>query len=84
MADTANYQILVMTANGWCAASTKESALRQLTSEWGLSHMKRYGYVVYSVHPDFEISEIDGTIYTPKGYPPIKLEDRTNKKKKKD
>lgn len=75
--NTDDYVYLVMTANGWAAGSVLETVRNQLISEWGRSHIKKYGTVVYRVHPDFEISEIDGTIYTPKGSPPIKIEDNT-------
>jgi len=37
--------------------------------------VKRYGYVLYLIHPDFELDG-DGTMLTPQGHPAIKVKDK--------
>lgn len=80
--ETSNYVWLAMTANGWGSSKTSEAdAVRACREHNGSSHVQKYGYATYRVHPDFEINQIDGTIYTPKGHPAIKVTDKIVRKK---
>lgn len=78
--DTTNYVYLCMTAHGWGSSKVSEADAIKACREYnGSSHVKRYGYVTYRVHPDFSINQVDGTIYTPQGHPTIKLTERVKR-----
>ena len=79
--DTSNYVFLCMTANYWGNAKSQEQAIRNCREAGGSERLKKYGYVVYRVHPDFEIEGVNGTVMTPIGHPAIKVLDRIVKKK---
>jgi len=70
---------LAMTANGWGCAKTQSGAINNCKMHMGDSRVRKYGYIVYHVHPDFRVSEIDGTIFTPQDHPPIMLLDKRKK-----
>jgi len=80
--DTSNYVYLCMTANGWGSSKSSEAAaIEACRSHMGRAHVKKYGYLTYRAHPDFEIDEVNGTIYTPKDHPVIRLADKVVKRK---
>jgi hypothetical protein len=82
--DTSNYLYLAMTLHSWATEKDSEAeAVKSLRGYAGYSTMRDYGYVTYRIHPDSEISNIDGGIMHPKGHPPIKLTDRIKKRKAK-
>jgi hypothetical protein len=54
---------------GWAKAPTPDKAVDVLRSEWGLAHMKRYGFTVHRVDPKTTVSEMAALCY-PKGSPP--------------
>lgn len=82
MTDASNYVWLAMTANGWGSSKTSEAdAVRACRSHMGTSHVAKFGYVTYRVHPDFEIDQVDGTVRTPHGNPAIKITDKIKRKK---
>lgn len=69
MPDTGNYVYLAMTGNGWGAGKTESEAVRNCKLHMGTEHVRKWGYVVYHVHPNFRISEVDGTIFVPRDAP---------------
>ena len=79
--DMSNYVYLAMTANGWGWSKKSEAdAIKACREYMGSSHVAKYGWVTYRVHPDFEICQVHGTIYTPIGHKPIKLSDKLKRK----
>jgi len=79
---TDNYVFLAMTLYGWGSGKTEREAIENCRSHNGSSHVKKYGYSLWRLHPDFEVSQIDGTVFTPEGHPAIKIADRIVKRKK--
>jgi hypothetical protein len=79
--DTKDWVYLCMTANHWGSGKTEDAAIQQCRRVAGRDWVKKYGYVLYHIHPDFEISNVDGTIYTPLGVPPAKIKDTINRAK---
>lgn len=74
-----NYVPLAMTAHGWSSGkgtTPYATVVDRLRREWGGAHMKKHGYILYLVHPDFEVCGVSGSIQYPKGSPPLKIEDR--------
>lgn len=66
--NTDNYVPLAMTANGWQSGkgtTPYATVVGRLKREWGSSHMKKHGYVLYLAHPDFEICGVTGDVRTP-------------------
>lgn len=81
--DTSNYVWLCMTANGWgWSEKSEREAITACRDYMGREHVRKYGYVTYRVHPDFEINQVHGDIYTPKGHPIIRVNDHIVKRKK--
>ncbi len=80
--DTSDYVYLVMTGNGWGSGKDKAEALRNCRAHMGTEHVKRCGYMVLRVHPDFRVSKVDGTVYTPAGHAAIEVEDRVIRRRK--
>ncbi len=77
--DTSNYIVLAMTANFWVTGSATtpyDTIVRRLRGYAGSKHVTKHGCVLYSVHPDYEIDCVNGTIYSPAGHKATKLEDR--------
>lgn len=75
----AGYHWLAMTAHGWASGkplTDPASTVKRLRSEWGSEHMKKHGYVLYLIHPDTEISSIDGRMEHPIDCSPIKVDDQ--------
>jgi hypothetical protein len=54
---------------GWAKAKTAEKAIAAVKAEWGIAHIKAYGYVLYAVDPKTMVDEMASFIY-PKGSPP--------------
>lgn len=80
--DTSNYVWLAMTANGWGKSDKSEAdAVRACREYNGRSHVQKYGYATYQVHPDFEVDQVNGSIRTPIGHPAIKVTDKIVRKK---
>lgn len=80
MIDDNNYVFLCMTANFWGWSKSQKQAIRNCREAGGSDQLKKYGYVVYRVHPNFEIEGVDGRIMTPIGHPAIKVLDRIKRK----
>lgn len=78
--DTSNYEVLALTANFWAKGPDKNRALNQLRFEAGSGRVKKFGYVLYRVHPDTEVDGIHGDLLSPIGHPPIKIEDKIVRK----
>lgn len=79
--DTSNYVYLCMTANYWGTSKSQEQAIRYCREAGGSERMKKYGYRVYHVHPDFEIEGVHGSVLTPTGHPAIMVLDKKVEKK---
>jgi hypothetical protein len=80
--DTTNYVYLAMTANGWGQSPKSEAdAIKACREYMGSSHVAKYGYVTFRVHPDFSICQVHGNIFTPTDHPVIKLTDKIKRKK---
>lgn len=69
------YVYLAMTANFWGMAKNTKDALRNVRGAGGSQSLKRHGYIIYAVHPDTEINEIDGSFLHPRGCAPVKLQE---------
>jgi hypothetical protein len=74
--DTSNYVYLCMTANFWGKGKTPEIAKRNCRESSGSQQFQKYGHVLYHIHPDFEVSGINGDVRTPIGHKAIKVEDK--------
>jgi hypothetical protein len=71
---------LAMTANFWGWSTSPESAVRKMKEVGGTDRVKDYGFVVYHVHPDFEINGVNGDIMTPRGVKPVLVQDKRKRK----
>jgi hypothetical protein len=78
--DTSNYVYLCMTANFWGNSKSQQQAIRNCREAGGASRIEKYGYIVYRVHPDFEIDAVHGDVRTPIGHPAIKVLDKRKPK----
>lgn len=72
---------LCMTLHSWGSDPTVDGAIKACRSYAGSSHFTKYGYAVWRVHRDFEVDQINGTIYSPKDCPAEKILDRVKRKK---
>jgi len=73
--DTTNYEYLAITANYWGSGKTEAEALRNCRAQDGGNHVRRFGYVMWRIHPDSQVSDVDGSIYYPVGHPAIRVKD---------
>jgi hypothetical protein len=73
--DAPKLAYIAMTANGWAKAFSEATAIRLLRNDWGSNHVKKHGYIIYSVHPDSYCEEVNGAIVHPVGFPPVKIHD---------
>jgi hypothetical protein len=76
------YVYLAYTANFWGMANSQKDALRNVRGAGGSSSLSRYGYIIYKVHPETEVNEMDGGFRHPVGQPPIKIADCLKRKKR--
>ena len=74
--DTSNYVYLAITAHfrGW--GETELRAIGAMQRAGGGPGMKKHGYSVYRVHPDFQVDCVDGSVLTPVGHPAIKVTEK--------
>lgn len=78
-----NMVFLCMTQYAWGWGNMQQDAIANCKANAGHSTMTRVGYVVYLVHKDFTVSQIDGTVYVPQGAPPtVKVLDKVKPKAK--
>jgi hypothetical protein len=80
VATPTTYVFLALTPHFWGKAPTEQRALAALYEAAGHSWVKKYGYVIFSVHPKTEIDPVDGSLLYPKGEKPVKLIDKQKKK----
>ena len=78
--DTSNYVYLCMTLHFWGSGKSEAEAYRNCQRAGGGGSISKYGHLVYRVHPDFQIDDIDGAVRTPIGHPAIKVTDKRKQK----
>lgn len=78
--DTSNYVYLCMTAHFWGKGKTPELARRYCREAGGGGMIEKHGYMVYRVHPDFEVDPVHGDVRTPIGHPAIVVSDKRTKR----
>jgi hypothetical protein len=74
--DTSNYIHIAIISNFWGSGETANEAVKQMRRAGGGSQMTKHGYIVYRVHPDFTISNVDGSVFTPIGHPVVRVLDK--------
>lgn len=78
-----NLVFLCMTQYAWGWGNTLPQAVGNCRSNCSQSTWTKVGYVVYLVHHEFSVSQIDGTVYVPQGAPPtVKVLDKIKPKAK--
>ena len=76
--DTSSYVYLCMVPNFWGSAKTEAGAKANCRRAGG--DTQRHGFVIYRVHPKFNIDSVDGSVLTPIGHPAIKVRDTIKRK----
>lgn len=82
MTDTKGYVYLCMTLHAWGSGLTEREAINRCRSYAGTSTMQKHGYKTWLVHKDFEVDQVNGTIYTPVDHPAVVVTDKVKKKEK--
>lgn len=70
----AGYVYLVMTLHFWGKGRTRAAALQRVQLAGGKQQLKKYGYLLFRVHPDTEVDEL-GSMVSPRGKKPVKVGD---------
>lgn len=79
--DTSNYVYLCLTAHFWGKGGSPALARRYCREAGGGRMIEKHGYMVYRVHPDFEVDPVHGDVRTPLGHPAILVTDKRTEKK---
>ena len=74
--DTANYVYLCVTAHFWGCSKSARQARSNCRGAGGGRMLEKHGYVIYRVHPDFEVDPVHGDVRTPIGHPAILVHDK--------